>query len=191
MKSLLVKQIATLWEGADGSRAHVVHQGGTLDADERWKKVDALLHPAKRVCTFLIDQNGDERVFPFAELAWLLPDKTGVLVIFKQGSYTDTDGNDIFPTPNNAAIYNADGSLRCQVHFAGTPVMSADYIIERPFTRTITHTTLPIGRRGEPIDPPIVQFGVLVGTKEHPPESFFVLNTETGELTDGLFTVPY
>lgn len=149
----------------------------------------ALPVPRVAVGTEFHLENGQRARLPFAELAWRTPDRTGALVIFKSGAYVNADGSDIYPAPNNAAIYNADGSLRCQVLFAGKPVMSADYIIERPFTRTIAHTTLPMGRRGDPINPPIVQFGVLVGTKEHPPESFFVLNTETGELTDGLFTV--
>lgn len=189
--SSLLGQTASVWKGADGALAHVIHEGSAVDTTVRWKEVDELQDPVVKLGTVLIDQDGRWVRLPFGELAWLLPDKTGVLAIFRSGSYTHSDGNDVFPAPNNAAIYNADGSLRCQVHFGGRPAWNSDYIIERPFTRTITHRTLPIGRPGEPIDPPIVQFGVLVGTKDRPPESFFVLNTETGELTDGLYTVPY
>lgn len=190
MNSLL-SQTASVWKGADGSLAHVIHDGSPLDATVRWKEVDELQDPVEKLGTVLIDQDGRKVGLPFDELAWLLPDKTGVLVIFRSGAYVLPDGSDVFPAPNNAAIYNADGNLRCQVQFAGRAAWSADYIIERPFTRTIAHQILPIGRSGEPINPPIVQFGVLVGTKDRPPESFFVLNAETGELTDGLYTVPY
>ncbi|HSX93411.1 MAG TPA: hypothetical protein VLG41_10850 [Hydrogenophaga sp.] len=184
-KTLLVKQ------GAGGERAQVVVDGSNEDGELRWAAVKALKPPKKEIEAALILDDGTYVSFPFCELAWILPDRTGVLVIFKPGSYTHPDGSDIFPCPNNAAIYNADGSIRCQVHFAQGSERSASYVIDLPFTRTITHKTMPIGRPGEAIDPPIVQFGVLVGTKEHPPESFFVLNTETGELTDGLFSVPY
>jgi len=183
-KTLLVKQ------GAEGERAQVVIDGSNEDGELRWAAVKALTPPKKEVESALILDDATYVPFPFCELAWILPDRTGVLVIFRPGSYTHSDGRDVFPCPNNAAIFNADGGLRCQLHFSDGPERSASYVIGRPFTRTITHTTLPIGQRGEPIDPPIVQFGVLVGTKVHPPESFFVLNTETGELTDGMFSVP-
>ena len=191
MSVLLVSKVGLVKRGSDGQVATVFTDGDKRDGESRWAAVSALPAPIVEVGTELHLEDSQTVRLPFSELAWLLPDRTGVLVIFKPGSYANADGGDIFPAPNNAAIYDADGSLRCQVRFSGAPAMSADYIIERPFTRTITHTTLPIGRRGKPIDPPIMQFGVLVGTKEHPPESFFVLNIQTGELTDGLFTVPY
>jgi hypothetical protein len=47
------------------------------------------------------------------------------------------------------------------------------------------------GTSGDLLDTPIVQFGFLVGTKEEPPESFYILNTETGELTNGMYSVPF
>ena len=52
---------------------------------------------------------------PFTDFAWILPDRTGVVVIFKQGSYVHPDGSDVFALPNNAAIFNADGTLRFQL----------------------------------------------------------------------------
>ena len=45
----------------------------------------------------------------------MLADRTGVVVIFDRGTYTYPDGSDIFSKPNNAAIFNADGSLRFQL----------------------------------------------------------------------------
>jgi len=186
-----IKLVIKVIESADGQRADWIIDGGDQPADIYWSVLDGLKRPTHTVETRLLLDTGEVISLPLKDFAYLLPDRSGVLVIFKPGSYTHPDGSDIFPFPNHAAIFNADGSLRCQVRFAGAPERSASYVIGLPFTRTITHKELPIGRRGEPIDPPIVQFGVLVGTKEHPPESFYVLNTETGELTDGLFTVPY
>jgi hypothetical protein len=190
MTTALVSKTLLVKEGADGKRSHVVTDGSDEPGELRWAAVHRLVQPKKEIETALMLDDGTYIPLSFTELAHILPDRTGVLVIFTPGRYTRPDGSDVFPSPNNAAIYNADGSLRCQVRFAGAPETSADCIIERPFTRTITHKELPIGRRGEPIDPPIVQFGVLVGTKKHPPESFYVLNTESGELTYGLFRVP-
>ncbi|CDN89978.1 MULTISPECIES: hypothetical protein [Hydrogenophaga] len=161
-KTLLVKQ------GADGERAQVVIDGSNEAGELRWAAVKALKPPKKEVETALIRDDGTYVPLPFCELAWLLPDRTGVLVIFRPGSYTHPNGSDVFPRPNNAAIFNADGSLRFQVHFAGAPERSASYVIGLPFTRTITHKIMPIGRPGEPIVPPIVQFGVLVGPRDDP-----------------------
>ncbi|MDM7943960.1 MAG: hypothetical protein QUV35_15155 [Hydrogenophaga sp.] len=190
MNSTNVLQTYVLWKGVDGELFRYIFDSGVLSDEGNSEGLRALKDPARPLsCQWLTDKAGYV-CMPFKDSARILPDRTGVLVIFKPGSYTHPDGNDIFPCPNNAAIYNADGSLRCQVRFASGPERNADCVIGRTFTRTITHQTLPIGRRGDPIDPPIVQFGVLVGTREHPPESFYVLNTETGELTNGLFSVP-
>lgn len=191
MSASRISKVGLVKRGSDGTEATVFTDGDSRDGADRWAEVLALREPRVEVGVLLQLEDLHQVLLPFSELAWLLPDKTGVLAIFRSGSYTHPDGNDVFPAPNNAAIYNADGSLRCQVHFAGRPEWNSDYIIERPFTRSIAYKELPIGRPGEPIDPPIVQFGVLVGTKDRPPESFFVLNTETGELTDGHYTVPY
>jgi hypothetical protein len=186
-----IQQTFLLWRAADDVQfQYIVDRGGRSDEGNS-EKLRSLKKPVTPVSTQLLLEDDRLITLPFNDFAWILPDRTGVLVIFKPGSYTRPDGSDVFPCPNNAAIYNADGSLRCQVRFASSLAGRADYIIDRTFTRTITHQTLPIGRVGEPIDPPIVQFGVLVGTKEHPPESFYVLNTQTGELTDGMFSVPY
>jgi len=186
-----VRKTVLLWRAADSEQFQYIIDRGGLSDEGNSEGLRALKRPITQVCSQLLLDDGREISLPFTDFAWIVPDRTGALVIFKPGSYTHPDGSDVFACPNNAAIFNADGSLRCQVHFAGVPERSEGYVIGRPFTRTITHKTLPIGRRGEPIDPPIVQFGVLVGTREHPPENFFVLNAETGELTDGLFRVPY
>jgi hypothetical protein len=191
MSDLHVLQTYVLWKGADGELYRYIFDSGELPDDGNSAGLWSLKDPATPLsCQWLTDE-AEYIGMPFSESASILPDRTGVLVIFKPGSYTHPDGGDVFPCPNNAAIFNADGSLRCQVQFAGPPRLGVSYVIERPFTRTIAHRIWPIGCPGDSIDPPIVQFGVLVGTKEHPPERFFVLNAETGELTDGLYRVPH
>ncbi|WP_288254475.1 hypothetical protein [uncultured Hydrogenophaga sp.] len=186
-----VRQTALLWRAADGEQLQYIVDRGGLSDDGSSERLRALKRPLTQVGSQLLLDDESVIALPFTEFAWITPDRSSALVVFRPGSHRRSDGSDIFACPHNAAIFNADGSLRCQVHFADAPALRASYVIGRPFTRVITHKTLPIGRPGEPIDPPIVQFGVLVGTKKHPPESFYVLNTETGELTDGWFTVPY
>jgi hypothetical protein len=187
----LIAQTGVLYQGAGNERAEWIIDGSPVNAIEAARDVDQLTPPIRKIESFLILTNGTRVTLPFNGLAYRIPDHTGAISIFEPGQYLDAAGEDMFPRPNNAAIFNADGSLRCQLHFAGEPARNKDLIIERLFTRRITHKTLPIGRTGNLIDPPIVQFGVLVGTKEDPPESFYILDTETGELTDGLYSVPY
>jgi hypothetical protein len=99
----------------------------------------------------------------------------------------------MFSRPHNAAIFNADGSFRCQVHFAGGAARNKELIIERYFTPYITRKPPKntYGPPGDLLDTPIVQFGFLVGTKDAPPESFYILNTGIGELTDEMYSVLY
>jgi hypothetical protein len=189
--SALVAQTGTTWQGADHNTADVLADGKKTDAIQAWADADKLMPPLKRLESFLILEDGTRVVLPFNGLCYRIPDHTGVIALFEPGQYLRADGTDYFPYPNNAAIFNADASLRCQVHFAGDPLGNKDFMIERLFTRRITHKSLSYGRVGDPIDPPIVQFGVLVGTKEAPPENFYIVNTETGELTDGMYSVPY
>lgn len=189
--SQLIAQTGILWQGADGKRADWIVDGSPVNAIESSRDLKELLPPKGEVQSFLILVDGTRVVLPFNGLCYRIPDHTGVIALFEPGQYLKADGTDYFPYPNNAAIFNADGSLRCQIHFSGDLLRNKDLMIERLFTRHITHESLPYGRVGDPIDPPIVQFGVLVGTKEAPPENFYIVNVETGELTDGMYSVPY
>lgn len=188
-----ISQTGTVWQGADGGTAEVLADGKTTDAIEAWADADKLAPPLRELESFIILADGTRVTLPFCGITYLTPDRTGVVAIFSPGQYLNSVGEDMFPPPHNAAIFNADGSLRCQVHFAGGAERNRSLIIERHFSRHITrqpakHT---YGPPGELLATPIVQFGFLVGTKDSPPESFFVLNCETGELTDGCFSVPY
>lgn len=121
MKVKLVAKTGLVKRGANGVEAIVFVDGDERDGDLRWAEVKSL-PPPKVELGSEIWLDGDERIrLPFNALPWILPDRTGVLVLFKEGEYTNSDGSDVFPKPNNAAIYNADGSLRFQLKLpAGT-----------------------------------------------------------------------
>jgi hypothetical protein len=188
-----IAQTGLLVQGFDGQRASWIIDGSPVNAIEASMDLKKLQEPTGEVESFLILIDGTRVVLPFNGISHRIPDHSGVIAIFTPGQYLNAAGEDMFPCPHNAAIFNADGSLRCQVHFAGGQERNKGLIIERLFTRRITRERAKnfYGPPGDPIDPPIVQFGVLVGTKEHPPESFYIVNTETGELTDGKYSVPY
>lgn len=191
--SVLIEQVGILWQGASGKQANWIVDGSKGDAIEASQELRALRVPKGEVESFLILTDGTRVTLPFCGIAYRIPDHTGVVAIFEPGQYLNAQGEDMFPRPNNAAIFNADGSLRCQVHFAGGAERNKSLIIERYFTRHITRKS-PIhsyGPPGEILDTPIVQFGFLVGSKDAPPENFYILNCDTGELTDGRFNVPY
>lgn len=188
-----IAQTGTVWQGADGCTADVLADGRTTNAIEAWVDAEKLVPPLHEVESFLILTNGTRVTLPFCGIAYRIPDHTGVVAIFEPGQYLNAQGEDMFPRPHNAAIFNADASLRCQVHFEGGAERNKDLIIERYFTRHITRRPAKnmYGSSGDLLDTPIVQFGFLVGTKDAPPEGFYILNTETGELTDGMYSVPY
>jgi len=117
MSVKLVSKTGLVFRGADGGEVIVFTDGDVQDADARWVDVHALPKPVIVLGSELW-LDGDERIrLPFEAQASILPDRTGVLVLFKPGEYTHPDGTDVSPQPNNAAIYNADGSLRFQLKF--------------------------------------------------------------------------
>ena len=111
----LVKQVIGVWQGADGSIAEMIYDGSPLDAMTLFEKVESLPDPARKISAYLLLENEERSVLPFIGVAYMLPDRTGVVAIFEPGQYVKEDGTDHFPQPNNAAIFNADGSLRFQL----------------------------------------------------------------------------
>ncbi|TAK99771.1 MAG: hypothetical protein EPO09_00635 [Aquabacterium sp.] len=103
--------------GADGLEAIVFIDGDERSTDERWAEVRKLVQPKVELGCAIWLEDGTKVTLPFTALPWILPDRTGVLVLFESGEYTHQDGTDVFAPPNNAAIYNADGSLRFQLRF--------------------------------------------------------------------------
>ena len=115
MKSRMVSKTGTVKRGANGLEAIAFVDGDDRDADVRWAEVDALPSPVLALGSEIWLENNERVRLPFSALPWILPARTGVLVLFEEGDYVDADGRDVFAKPNNAAIYNADGSLRFQL----------------------------------------------------------------------------
>lgn len=106
-----------VFRGANGAEAIVFTDGDERDVDVLWSNVRALPKPKVTLGTQLWLVDGGIIRLPFKSQASILPDRTGVLVLFESGEYTHPDGTDVFSKPNNAAIYNADGTLRFQLKF--------------------------------------------------------------------------
>lgn len=113
-------------------------------------------YPIVSIKQLLILDDDREIPIPMHEVLVILPDRTGVLAIFGQepSKFSESKVNPwFFEFPNNAAIYNADGSLRFQLKI---PLGIGDYI-------GVVHTgTMPNKYKDN--------LGVLVGTIGHDPE---------------------
>jgi len=126
MSNALVSKSVWVYRGSDGGEATVRLDDAHSQEESDWSTVDALLEPVVNVGSELWLDDGRKIRFPFSAQPKILPDQTGVVVIFDDGKrkYTHPDGTDVFPAPNNAAIYNADGSLRFQLRFASRAVVN-------------------------------------------------------------------
>jgi hypothetical protein len=111
----LIQAVAAIWQGADGATVEVIYDGDDRNAMERLAPIDQLISPKKDVALKFRLNDGSAVDLPFLGAAYLLPDRTGAVAIFEPGQYIKPDGTDRFPAPNNAAIFNADGSLRFQL----------------------------------------------------------------------------
>lgn len=111
----LVHQVLSVWQDAAGQMAEVVLDGGEGDAVAAFKVLDSLKEPLRQTETCLVLEGGRRVALPFVGSAFLLPDRTGVAAIFSPGQYVNAHGQDFFPRPGNAAVFNADGSLRFQL----------------------------------------------------------------------------
>jgi len=115
----LIAQTGTLWEGANEERATWITDGSSVNAIEASADLKRLQQPKREIESFLILEDGARVVLPFCGLSYRLPDRTGVVAIFEPGQYLKPDGTDYFLYPNNAAVFNADGSLRFQLEQDG------------------------------------------------------------------------
>lgn len=113
--SSLVSKVIGLWRGADGQVAEVVYeQGGELTGPSSRVSVHALKPPRVHFQTAIEHDDESRVLLPVDEIANILPDRTGVFVIFDRNR-PSPEGLLYCPPPNNAAIFNADGSLRFQL----------------------------------------------------------------------------
>ena len=115
MSVKLVSKVGWVFRGANGAEAIFFMDGDKRDVDIRWSEVRALPKPKVVLRTELWLEDEGQIPLPFEAQSSILPDRTGVLVRFEPGEYLNLNGTDVFPAPNNAAIYNADGSLRFQL----------------------------------------------------------------------------
>ena len=104
---------------------------------------------------YILLDNNKEIHIPVSDIIEVLPDRTGFVVIYKEQPRKFSEAISypwFFKYPNNAAIYNADGSLRFQIKLTDN-LESSLYIesfaqesIEHPDKNSVTinSTTNPI-----------------------------------------------
>lgn len=161
-----ISQVVNVWRDTGGSTAEVIWDGSNLSSTEKWKCVKELDEPKKQISSYLLLEDGTRSYLPFIDgSAYLLPDRTGVVAIFEPGGYTKPDGTDHFPAPNNAAIFNADGSLRFQLR-----------------TDSVVHRIAAVHSGSMP--PRFANFmGVLIASHENsPPEWVYAIDPDNPQL---------
>ena len=112
--SSLVKQILVKWRVSDGRLFELIYEGEDEDLFNDHKILDPYPRPLAMVEVFLRLDDATKIVLPVDEIPHILPDRTGVLVIFDRNR-PSAEGLLYCPPPNNAAIFNADGSIRFQL----------------------------------------------------------------------------
>lgn len=105
-------RIIGVWQGGNGALAEVVYCGEHGDIDQRWRAVDSLIDPVKKIAVYIELSNESRVKLPFLQMAEILPGGGGVVAVFAPGQYLNDEGLDRFPAPDNAAVFNLDGSVR-------------------------------------------------------------------------------
>ena len=109
-------------------------------------------------------KNGQEIFIPVSNIIELLPDRTGFIVIYKEQPNKFSEATSypwFFKYPNNAAIYNADGSLRFQIEL--TDNLESSLYIESFAQESIKHpdkNSVTINSTTNPIYPFYTLFAV-------------------------------
>jgi hypothetical protein len=83
------------------------------DTIAEWKKTEALQEPLSKLANVLVLNDGNRVSLDTCASPRILPDRSGVLVV-SDAMHTKY-GLRHFEAPNNAAIYNADGTFRFQL----------------------------------------------------------------------------
>ena len=165
----LISEVRTRWGFDDGHLfEEFVRWDGVCTSFDELKKIMiyAQEHKVVSVQQVLVLNNGVEISIPIHGALNLLPDRTGVLVIFDKepSKFSCPEAPWFFGFPNNAAIYNADGSLRFQLH---NPEGEGSYIGA-------------IHSGAMPNHPDAL--GVLVGTVGHDPEWLYLVDFNSPKL---------
>lgn len=116
MKELIVS-VKTEIHCSDGKVFVTLRKKDSIIDLEAWaiEREHTQIFPIVKIRQFLILNNGNEIALPIDEVLNLLPDQTGVLVVFNKEPSKFSEVKEepyFFKQPHNAAIYNIDGSLR-------------------------------------------------------------------------------
>lgn len=106
-----VNQILIAWEVNDGRRFEIIYEGEGENILQDRKVLDPFPRPLIKAQTTLKLDDGSRVVLKIDSLPYLLPDRSGVFAVFS-AEMPAQGGTIYYPPPNNAAILNADGSLR-------------------------------------------------------------------------------
>ncbi|MHC8390865.1 hypothetical protein ACYZTM_23120 [Pseudomonas sp. MDT2-39-1] len=141
--------------------------GGRTDFEIEMEHLKYLkVSPVVKSVRFIVSEDGQVIEFVGSGIPYILPDRTGVLVVFEKdpSGFRCSEAPWFFSFPDNAAIYNADGSLRFQLK---NPEGEGSYI------GAIHSGAMP--------DHPDT-LGVLVGTVGHGPEWLYLVDCNNPEL---------
>ncbi|HEX4552165.1 hypothetical protein [Pseudomonas sp.] len=167
--TVLINKVVTVVELDDGVvfERFVSWDGGCTSFEDVRKYI---LYSEKRSVIkrrqFLVLEGGVEVDIPILEVLNILPDRTGFLVVFEKepSRFSVPVAPWFFSYPDNAAVYNSDGSLRFQLH----NIYGQDGYIGAMHSGAI------------PDHPD--KFGVLVGTVGHEPEWLYLVDPNSPEL---------
>lgn len=165
----LISEVRTKWEFDDGVlfEQFVSWDGTSTNFNDTKNNVlYAQEHVVVRFERYLVLENGVELRLPVSDMPYILEDRTGVLVLFdeKPSKFDTPEFPWFFNCPDNAAIYNADGSLRFQLqssHGIGSYIGA-------------------VHRTATPENPNAL--GVLVGTLGHDPEWLYLVDPDSPKL---------
>jgi hypothetical protein len=94
--------------------AEIVYESiNPRDTIEEWKKIENFQRPVDRLATVLVLDDGTRVQLDTCASPNILRDRSGVIVISDESDAKH--GLRHFDAPNNAAIYNADGTFRFQL----------------------------------------------------------------------------
>lgn len=83
------------------------------DSIQEWKKIENFQRPVTRLANILVLDDGTRVSMDTCASPSILRDRSGVIVISDESDNSQWLRH--FDAPNNAAIYNADGTLRFQL----------------------------------------------------------------------------
>jgi len=160
-------------------RNEVVHADGTIFEsfyDWQGRRTDFEVEMAQvkyvrvskvvEIRKYMVSDAGSEVLFSAAGIPCILPDRTGVLVVFNEepSRFNSSEAPWYFGCPHNAAIFNVDGALRFQMH---NPYGEGSYI------GAIHSGAMPEHPNS---------LGVLVGAVGHDPEWLYLVDPDSPEL---------